>query len=273
MVPARCCPGPRASCRRGRDPPPACCACGASVPCLLNIRERSSRSLTASSARAQSPAAGRGDLAGRANHPQDPAGSRPGLAQPLQNGSASSAGAGLVVPGVGRVGALGLVRWFGRLGRVGRLGGRSLSGGRRDSRAGCVRSGCRGTASRRRRWLARGYWLSGYWLSGRWLSGHWLSGGRPPGIVSLARIRHGDISRVVPQGRPDYLPAPLGAGPSGELGPRQDFVYLRGLSLGDVEANGNPGWIWQPGMLHGFKVPTNTRESAGRHPVASGGGA
>ena len=58
--------------------------------------------------------------------------------------------------------------------------------------------------------------------------------------ASLARIRYGTVSHVVPQGRPDYLPAPLSAGPPSKLRPRQYLVYPRGVSFGDLQPDRDP---------------------------------
>ncbi len=66
------------------------------------------------------------------------------------------------------------------------------------------------------------------------------SGSGPGRDASLARIRCGALPHVVAQGRPDYLPAPLGAGPPGELRPRQYLVYPRGVSFGDLQPDGDP---------------------------------
>ena len=74
-------------------------------------------------------------------------------------------------------------------------------------------------------------------------------------------LGHAGISHVVPQGGPDDLPAPLRAGPVGELRPRQHLVYLRHVILGDgdPEHDGNAGCRRQPGTRHGFKVPGTAR--------------
>ena len=110
-----------------------------------------------------------------------------------ENGSAGGAGAGLIIPGIGRVRARRLSWWLWR-GRH-RLAARRLSRGRAGN-------GSRGVGRRARWRLAERYRLSG-------------SGSH--GGASLARIACRAVAHVVPQGRPDYLPAPLGAGPPGVL--------------------------------------------------------
>ena len=81
--------------------------------------------------------------------------------------------------------------------------------------------------------------------------------------------RRSRTSHVIPQGRPDDLPAPLGAGPVGELGPRQHLVYLRHVILRDrnPEHDGDAGCIRQPRTRHAFRLP-RTR-SLERMPAAA----
>ena len=83
----------------------------------------------------------------------------------------------------------------------------------------------------------------------------------PRGGRSLVSLGPGRFSHVVPQGRPDDLPAPLGAGPPGELGPRQHLIYPRHVILGDgdPEHDGDARCIRQPGTRHAFKVPRTAR--------------
>ena len=93
--------------------------------------------------------------------------------------------------------------------------------------------------------------------SGRWRA---VRRRRPSGIRhsgSRFGFRRGGISHVVPQGRPDDLPAPLRTGPLGELRPRQHLVYPRHVILGDgnPEHDGDAGCVRQPGTRHAFKVP------------------
>jgi hypothetical protein len=115
-----------------------------------------------------------------------------------------------------------------------------LAGVRGDSRVGQPCGRGRRPGSRRCGWLAGGYGLRGSGI---------------PGGASLAGVRCRDVSYVVPQGRPDDLPAPFRTGPPGKLGPRQHLVYPRGVSLGDLEPDGDPGRIRQPRTRHAFKVP------------------
>jgi hypothetical protein len=137
-------------------------------------------------------------------------GRMPGLGSVPDAGSAGRAGAPLVVPGLGWVVTLILSWWLGR-------SMHGLAGSGRDSRAGRTRGRGWGPGSGGRGWRR-------------------LRGGGHRG-ATLARIGRRIISHVVPQGRPDDLPAPLRASPSGEFGPRQHLVDPRGISLGDLEPN------------------------------------
>jgi len=145
-----------------------------------------------------------------------------------EDGSTGGARTRLVVPGVLRMRAVGPTRRF-RRHLVGFRGWRLR--GRRERR----------TVRRRRRSGLR-YGGSRFGLR---------HGGNRFGLS------RGGTSHVVPQGRPDDLPAPLGAGPVGELRPRQHLVYLRHVILRDrnPEHDGDAGCIRQPGTRHAFTVP------------------
>ena len=103
-------------------------------------------------------------------------------------------------------------------------------------------------------------------LRQRWLRGLSRSGWRAAWRGNRPGFGRGGVARVVPQGRPDDLPAPLDAGPLGELRPRQYLVYPRHVILGDrdPEHDGDAGSIRQPGSRHGSKVPRTGSLERGR---------
>jgi len=129
-----------------------------------------------------------------------------------EDGSASAARAGLVVPRVGGMRAL-------------RLGGRLGGGLRRLQCLSLRRNLLRLRLRNRHRSLG---------LPRRSL-------GLPRRSLRLrprlGRRRAGP--GVVPQGRLDHLQAPLGLGPPGELGPRQHLCHPRGVVLGELQPDGD----------------------------------
>ena len=66
-------------------------------------------------------------------------------------------------------------------------------------------------------------------------------GRRPCARALLPGLVRGVTAGVVPQSRLDDLQAPLGAGPSGELRPRQHPLHLFGVSLGELQPDGERG--------------------------------
>ena len=60
---------------------------------------------------------------------------------------------------------------------------------------------------------------------------------------------------VVAQGRLDHLQAPLGAGPPGEFGPRQDLRHPRGVFTGELQPDGDRIRLGLRSTCHAIKVP------------------
>src|SRR5690242_5590733 len=157
-----------------------------------------------------------------------------------EDGAAGGARSALVIPGIGRVRAVGL-DWRLRL-----VGHRLRCRLRREGR-GRLRLRRLGLLDGLRRRLLDGRRLRGRFLRGRWFRG-WgalpAGPGRRPG------------PGVVAQGRLDRLQAPLGSGPPGELGPRQDLRHPRGVFRGEFQPDGDRIRLGPPSTCHGFKVPT-----------------